>query len=66
MLRTTAFVIFAALATAIARGGDTPVLEVHDREGVRVLDAKVLAEIRSLALRLLETSNFLTLPDCGY
>jgi hypothetical protein len=58
MLRATAFLIFAALAPATGRGGDTPVLEVHDREGVRVLDAKLLADIRSLALRLLETSNF--------
>ena len=58
MLRATAFLIVAALATATGRGGDTPVLEVHDREGVRVLDAKVLADVRSSALRLLESSNF--------
>jgi hypothetical protein len=58
MLRATAFLIFAALATATGRGRDTPVLEVHDRDGVRVLDAKVLADVRSSALRLLESSNF--------
>jgi len=34
------------------------VLEWHDREGIRGLDAKVLAEIRSLALRSWKTSNF--------
>jgi hypothetical protein len=58
MLRETAFLIFAALATATGPGGDAPVLEVRDREGVRVLDAKALADIRTLSLRLLETSNF--------
>jgi hypothetical protein len=57
MLRVTAFLIFTALATAAGRGGDTPVLEVRDREGVRVLDAKALADIRTLSLRLLESSN---------
>jgi hypothetical protein len=58
MLRPAAFLIFAALAAAAGRGGHTPVLELHDKDGVRVVDAEALADIRSLALRLLETSNF--------
>ena len=58
MLSATAFLIVTTLATATGRAGVTPALEVHERGAVRVLDAKALPDIRSLALRLLETSNF--------
>jgi len=58
MLRPAAFLIFAALTTATGRGEDTPVLELHDSEGVRALDANALPHIRDSALHLLETSNF--------
>lgn len=58
MLRTTAFLIFAALTTATGRGEDTPVLELHDSEGVHTFDSNALPGIRASALHLLETSNF--------
>ena len=58
MLRATAFLIVATLATATARAGETPALELHERGAVRVLDAKAPPDIRSLALGLLQTSNF--------
>ena len=58
MSRATAFLIVAALATATGRGGEIPVLELYERGAVRVLDAKALADIRSLALGLLKSSNF--------
>jgi hypothetical protein len=58
MLRATAILIVTALLTANARAGEIPALGLFERGSVRVLDAKALADIRSLALRLLETSNF--------
>jgi hypothetical protein len=58
MLRATAFLIVTALLTTTGRGGEIPTLGLYERGVVRVLNAKALADIRSLALVLLETSNF--------
>ena len=58
MLRATAFLIVTALASATGRDGEIPSLELCERGAVRVLNTKALADIRSLALGLLETSNF--------
>ncbi len=58
MLRATTLLIFAALATVTGRSADTPVVEVRDKTGVRALDPKALADVRAVALRLLESSNF--------
>ena len=57
MIHTILILIASEIMTGQAAVG-TSTLEVHDKGVLRVLDEKAETEIRSLALRLLGTSNF--------
>jgi hypothetical protein len=58
MLRAAGFLMLAIPAAVAGQVGPLPTVEVHDKGAVRVLDERTRSQIRILAIRLLESSNF--------
>ena len=58
MLKAAGFLMIAILETVIGQGEHISAIEVHDKGTIRVPEERARTQIRILATRLLESSNF--------